>query len=301
MRNCWLWLSLFITTTFLTAGCQSTRTFLDSWRHHDAPPPVAIIPTNATVGDIIDVVNRQNQQIQSLTSSNGSISMPQTPPLSAEIQFFRPNYLHLTAKTHVTGKELDMGQNPELFWFWLYRNPCPGVYYCRHNEFYNSNARDYVPIDPNWVVDALGLNLLDPNAPWEGPTQVGNGTYVELRLRERQAGQNATRQILVNRFTGTIAAQRIYDANNVLLVDATVRKNRRDSLTGFSIPQKIDITVPREEFKMTLDLGAPDLNRLSSTSLNSWNIPQNLGAPLVNLAQQPPRNNSMAAGQSRQY
>ena len=221
--------------------------------------------------------------------------MPQTPPLAAEIQYFRPNYLHLTAKTHVTGKEMDMGQNSDLFWFWVARNSCPGVYYCRHEEFYRSNARDYVPIDPNWVVDALGLNLLDPNAPWEGPTLVGDGAYIELRLREQQPQGQATRQILVNRFTGTIAAQRIYDGNGVLLVDATVRKNRRDSLTGLTIPQKIDISVPKEEFKMTLDLGAPDLNSLSSTALNSWNIPQNLGAPLVNLAQQPPRNNSMAS------
>ena len=82
--------------------------------------------------------------------------------LSAIVQFPSP------AAT-VFGPEVDLGSNDQLFWFWIKRNQPPAVYVCRHDQFPTSRARQMIPIDPNWLVEALGTLVLDSQLPHQGP------------------------------------------------------------------------------------------------------------------------------------
>ena len=56
-----------------------------------------------------------------------------------------------------TGREIDLGSNDELFWFWIRRNDPPGVYYCRHAEFASSPISRELAVDPHLVAQAFGL------------------------------------------------------------------------------------------------------------------------------------------------
>lgn len=247
-------------------------------------PETALIPPNASVQDIISAVNRQNEQITSLSAHSATVSIPRTPQLSADIVYHTPNYLHISAKTNITGKEIDMGSNPELFWFWVARDERPGVYYCRHDQYEQSNVSQQLPIEPNWVIEALGVKPIDQSLYWQGPRPTADGIFYELRAQENTPKGTVTRVVYVDRRTATIAAQRIYDSSNALMIDATVRKVRRDSLSGIYAPQKIDIFSTRDNFRLSIDLGNFDLNRISSDTLANWGIPQNLGAPMINMA-----------------
>ena len=268
-----------------SVSCRSVNLTVP-WKRNNVSqaPSTALIPPNASAADIIAAVNRQNEQIDSLSAHSASVSMPRTPQLSADIVYHKPNYLHISAKTNITGKEFDMGSNPELFWFWIARDERPGVYYCRHDQYSQTAASSQLPIEPSWVIEALGVKPLDPTLSWLGPRPTSDGLFYELRAQEQTPKGMITRVVYVDRRTATIAAQRIYDSNNYLVVDATTRAVRRDALNGIYAPQKIDIFSPRDNFKLSIDLGTFDLNRISTDTLATWGIPQNLGAPMVNLA-----------------
>lgn len=268
---------------FFSVGCRSMDTYMP-WKNKTDLPEVALIPPNASLQDIIAAVNRQNSQIQSLTANQASVSAPRTPMLTAEVNYYQPNYLHLSAQTSLSGKEVDLGSNPELFWFWVARNEPAGVYYCRHDQYARSGLSQQLPIEPGWVIESLGVKPIPENLAWQGPQTTPDGLFYEIQAKESTPRGLITRQIFIDRRTATIAAQRLYDSNNILLVDATVKKVRRDALSGIYAPQKIEIYAPKDSFRLTIDLGAFDLNRISSSALSTWGVPQNLGAPMVNMA-----------------
>ena len=49
------------------------------------------------------------------------------------------------------------------------RNQPPAVYYCRHDQFAASQARQMVPFEPAWLIEALGVAEIDPGLPHQGP------------------------------------------------------------------------------------------------------------------------------------
>ena len=67
------------------------------------------------------------------------------------------------------GQEIDMGSNDELFWMWVRRNQPPAVYFCRHAQFANSNIRQMMPVEPSWLLAALGMVDIDPASVFDGP------------------------------------------------------------------------------------------------------------------------------------
>ena len=91
------------------------------------------------------------------------------PVLRAHFAYQRPCFFRLRADTGFTGQEVDLGSNAQLFWFWVKRNEPPAVYYCRHDQFATSQARQMIPIEPNWLIEALGTMEIDPNLNHDGP------------------------------------------------------------------------------------------------------------------------------------
>ena len=70
--------------------------------------------------------------------------------------------------TGLTGPELDLGSNDEVFWFWVRREQPPALYYCRHDQFAASPARQTLPIQPEWLIEAMGIAPFDPGAADRG-------------------------------------------------------------------------------------------------------------------------------------
>ena len=105
-------------------------------------PLPRVLPPSATVEQVIQAVNQNNGQIQSYSTTTATISGPGWPTLRASIAFQRPRLFRLRAETGLTGPEVDLGSNEQIFWFWVRRNQPPGVYFCRHEQFATSRAAD---------------------------------------------------------------------------------------------------------------------------------------------------------------
>lgn len=258
------------------ASCPTTRN--PFYRQ----PVIPVLPANATLEQVVQVVNTNSAKIQTLSTSDALLSVPSVPTLRADIAFQRPGRLRLRASS-VLGAELDLGSNDELFWFWVGHSD-PAVYYCRHDQFETSRARNLLPLRPENLVDALGVTGFDPGLPHQGPRLLPDGRLEITTLRETLEGPTTTISI-VDPVPGMIVEQHLYRQRQ-WLAGVIVKEHRRDPLTGVYLPQRVEIQTldpaNHGKFSLLLDLGRVQVNRLSGDPASLWALPSNLG-PLVDL------------------
>jgi hypothetical protein len=155
------------------AGCRQLM------QQYSDPIPRAL-PNNASLNQVLEVVNDNSSRIQSFYVSRAKIGVPGFPALNANIAFERPRNFRLRADTMFTGPEVDLGSNTDLFWFWVRRNQPPAMFFCRHDQYAGSAARQVIPVEPEWLVQALGIVTFDANEQHQGPFPVRAGR-VEIR------------------------------------------------------------------------------------------------------------------------
>lgn len=255
--------------------------------HQFSGPTQRVLPPGATLEQVIATVNANNGRIHSLASNDASISVPGAPTLRANVAFCRPRRLRLRAQTALTGPELDVGSNGELFWFWVRRSQTPAVYYCRHTDYPTSNVRRMIPVEPAWLIEAFGVTTFDPALPHQGPRALP-GDRLEVRtVRDTPEGP-MTKVTVVDAVRGLVVEQHAYDTAGRRVASAVVEQHRRDPLTNLAVPRVVKIDCPAARFSMRVDLGNVRLNRLDCDEASLWTMPQIPGAALVDLGAPPP-------------
>jgi len=208
---------------------------------------------------VTQVVNGNSSQIQSLLATEATLSGTGFPMLRTKLAFQRPKRFRLQAEL-LTSPELDVGSNDDLYWFWAKRNEPAAVYYCRREQFAQSPARQMIPIEPDWLIEAMGVVEFDPALPHEGPIVLPDGRLEVRTCRETSAGP-VIKSTILHAQSGWVLEQRFYDAANRLVARA----------------------VPLAQFSVRIDLGKVEVNRLSGDPGELWALPTYQGAPLVDL------------------
>ena len=244
-----------------------------------------VLPSAPTMTDVMQVVNNNTSRVQSLYTEDANISVPFMPPLRARLAVERPRRLHLWGDTRITGQEVDLGSNDDIFWFWAKRNPMPAVFYCRHDQFATSAARSVLPVEPEWLIEAMGLATFDPNVQHRGPTPVGGRLRIETPLQTAHGPM--TKVTFVDESQGWVVAQHLYDAQGKLTASAMSSQFWRDPVTGVVLPTRVELQTPATEmmsqFSLRLDLRNLQVNKLVSNP-QLWTMPTFPGYSPVNLA-----------------
>ena len=274
-RRCILLIMAVGLFTLGGAGCVNV------FRPQQPPLPRAL-PPSPTLDQLIQVVNRNNSQIQSFYTGKASLSGQGIPSLSTRIAFRRPRFFRLYA-SDLTGPEIDVGSNADLFWYWVRRGQPPAIYFCRHDQFAGSPARHSIPVQPDWLIEALGISEIDPSLPQQGPYPL-QGDRLELRtIRETPDGP-VTKVTIFDAAQGWILEQHIVNAQGVPTASAVASQHRRDPLSGLVMPGTVVINCPAAQFSIRIDLGPVEINRLGANAVELWQMPQISGTPAVNLA-----------------
>ena len=273
------WLLLLGLGLFTLSGATCSE-FLVPWT---APPLPRVLPPSPTVEQVIEVVNRNNSQIQSFSTNQASISGRGFPTLRASVAFQRSQRFRLRAETGLTGTELDLGSNDELFWFWRRREQPPAVYYCRHDQFGGSQAQQTIPFEPAWLIEALGVAEFDPALPHQGPIPLPNDRLRIDTIRNTPEGP-AAKVTIIDGSQGWILEQHIYDARRRLVARSVASQHRLDPASGLVMPTVVQIDCPPAQLSMRIELGNVQINRLSGDSSALWSMPSYPGAPVVDLS-----------------
>src|SRR5262245_25941002 len=241
--------TLFAVAILLSAsGATCQRQLMVNPFAAAGPAPPQVLPPIATRDQIIAAVNQNSSRIQSLTATGVTITIPDVlglPLLSGNIAAQRPGRFRLTAGT-IAGQEMDIGSNDELFWMWVRRNQPPAVYYCRHDRFANSNIRQVMPVEPSWLLAAIGIVDIDPASVFDGPlpSARGQGT-VELRSWLPSASGRLQRVTVIDARRAWVIEQDIYDqSGTMLLASARADSHRYYEREHVSLPDRVTIQLP---------------------------------------------------------
>jgi hypothetical protein len=273
----YLLLTILLALLASQGGCTWLR---QTFRFQD-PQPLVLRP-GAGLEEVIAAVNKNNSQIQSLYSDSATLKSPGAPLLRAHFAYQRPCYFRLRAETGITGQEVDLGSNAELFWFWVKRMQPPAVYFCRHDQFATSRARQMLPIQPNWLVEALGTLEIDPNLHHDGPYPE-QGNRVQIRtILDTPEGPNM-KVTVIDSVSAWVMEQRIYDTRGQLRARSVAESYKRDPKTGLYVPAAVQVECPPLQFSMRIDLGDVQVNQPLVNQGELWTLPNIPSAPLVDL------------------
>jgi hypothetical protein len=265
--------SLLLVSLLLVAssgGCRWNEWFT---RHTSEPPPILFsqLPTRE---EAVAAINANSSRVQSLQTQGASVSVPGAPSIGAEIALARPKDFRFRAGTSLLGPELDMGSNNELFWFWAARAPDgPDVYYARHDNFAASRARQMLPIEPTWLIEALGVVEIDPSGVIEGPTQAGDGR-VQLRTTMQASAGQFTRLIQFDAKHGWILEQHLYDPAGQLIASARNSQHEYYKLDGVSLPKRIEVRIPQGGLQFQLDVNQWAVNQPPPEGQTLFELPR---------------------------
>lgn len=247
-------------------------------------PAVSAQARALTLDELALRINENSNRVQTLSSTSATLSGHQFPTLHARIALERPRRFRLLAeKTGFTGAELDLGSNDELFWFWVKRSEPPALYYCRHELFEMSAARQVFPVEPEWLLDAMGLVQINPAEVTYGPSPVGNARLRVEMTTLRHDGPRR-RVIVFDEPAGHVVEQHVYDANGQLVATAKLSGHTRDAASGAILPKVVEIQWPTSQFDMRIQLNDVSVNQLKGDPVELWSKPEYRGWAEVDLA-----------------
>jgi hypothetical protein len=224
------------------------------------PPPVALtaIPS---LEEVTGVVNR-TQSIQQLSSNSASVevlSMPNLPRLSATLNLQRERRFRLRASLPIVlGAGMDLGSNDELFWFEVPEGISKTLYYARHDQYRQQLKRAVLPVDPTWVMDALGLVQIDPNTVVEGPVKREDGK-LEIRNTMNMPDGLYQRVCLIEPSAGYVTHQFLYGPSGAEIA-------RSEASNHVYYDQQLCVLPHRVELNLTPSVGPPLSMRIEVAS-----------------------------------
>jgi len=280
---------LLVLLLFCGSGATCSRSFRNPFATSLGPPAPEVLQTGSSLEQVISAVNQNSSRIVSYQTNNASITvpgMPGIPLLRGNIAAQRPDRLRLQASTALTGPEVDLGSNEELFWFWIRRNDPPALYFSRHDQFVGSAAQQLMPVEPQWLSDALGMMQFSPNDRHEGPLPHGNGT-VEIRSVIQTRSGTMTKSTVIDARRAWVLEQHVYDTSGTLLASARARSHRFYPGPGVSLPQEVEIRMPAAQMSLSIDVGTVALNQVPDNPA-LWSLPALSGYQQIDLGTAPP-------------
>ncbi|MCG8451446.1 MAG: hypothetical protein MI725_17910 [Pirellulales bacterium] len=279
---------LLVLVVFCCSGATCSRSLRNPFASLGPPAP-EVLAAGASLEQVIAAVNQNSARIHSYQTNSASITVPGlagVPSLRGNIVAQRPGRLRLEASTALTGPEVDLGSNDELFWFWVKRNEPPALYFSRHDQFVGSAAQQVMPIEPQWLLDALGLAQFSPNDHHEGPVPHTNGT-LEIRTVMQTRSGPMTKSTVIDARRAWVLQQHIYDSRGTLLASSRARSHRYYPDWGVSLPQTIDVNLVVAQMALSIDVGAVQLNSVPDNPA-LWTLPALSDYPQIDLGSAPP-------------
>ncbi|MCA9246286.1 MAG: hypothetical protein KDA42_04195 [Planctomycetales bacterium] len=278
--------TLLVLATLCAAGGAQCQRLTVPFANQPPQPPRAL-PEYPTLSQVIETVNTSTARVQSLSSSSLRITAAGTPSLSGQLAIERPSRFRLKAHTAITGPEVDLGSNADEFWLWVRRGQPPALYTCRHDQFPYSAARAVVPIDPQWLIEAVGLPTLDPAGQHYGPETVRPGR-LEVRSIVASPTGPMTRVTQIDARGGFVVEQHVYDSQGTRVASSIGSRHVYDPTYGVTLPRQIDIQMPSGQINLRLELNELIVNRLVGDPSQMFLKPFYEGFPEVNLGQTAP-------------
>ena len=140
-----------------------------------------------------------------------------------------------------------------------------------------------MPVEPEWLLEAVGLVRLDTSQPIEGPTPVGSGR-LQIRSRQPSLMGPLEKVTVVDAWDGTVLEQHLYDPRQQLLATARTSRYKRDPISGAALPRSIELQWPTMALSLRLEIVDWQVNTIAPDNMTLWTKPVYQGYPETDLA-----------------
>lgn len=222
-----------------------------------------------------------------------SVELQGAPKLKGTLQIERP--LRLRLKAGVLGVDqmgVDVGSNDQLFWIWT-RVPIPGqpptLMYAAHEQFKRSSGavRQAIPLEPSWLINALGLVEFSNDDFHQGPLPTREGRLKLITVSDAAAGRQY-RITIIDATRGLIEQQSIYDENRRLIAYTNSTGYKFYPEHNVSLPNKIEMHLfspDGTEQSLTVKTTGFNINSLFGDPQRMWTMPQPANVQRIDLSQ----------------
>ena len=233
------------------------------------PPPPVVLNDTPTLQEVTSVVNRTRNVLQ-LSSNSAKVemlSMPNVPRLSATLNLEREKRFRLRASLPIVlGAGIDMGSNDEVFWFEVPEGISKSLYYARHDQYQQQLHRAILPVDPTWVMDALGLVQIDPATVVAGPVRRDDGK-LEIRNTMNMPDGVYQRVCLIEPSAGYVTHQFLYSPANQLIAQSRATNHVYYEQQQCALPHEVELNLAPASgppLSMRIEVGSYTVNQLLS-------------------------------------
>lgn len=241
------------------------------------PPPPPVFQATPTLQDLVLTMNR-TKSISQLSTNSASVevlSMPDLPRLGATLNLQREKNFRLRASLPIIFAGIDMGSNPESFWFEVPEGVSKTLYYARHEQYQKQLSRAILPIDPTWMMDALGLVELDPTNVIAGPITRTDGR-LEVRSTQTMPDGIYQKVLILDPKAGFVTDQFLYAPSGNLIARSHATKHAYYASYECSIPHEVEIHLMPAvgpPLSMKIEVGSYAVNQLLSGDPNLFVMP----------------------------
>lgn len=242
------------------------------------PPPPVVFNETPTLEEVTAVVNRTSSihQLSSNTASVELLSMPSLPRLGATLNLERDRRFRLRASLPIVlGAGMDLGSNDEMFWIEVPEGISKTLYYARHDQYRQQLNRAILPVDPTWVMDALGLVQIDPATVVAGPVTRTDG---KLEIRSTMSMPNGTYQrvCLIEPSAGYVTHQFLYAPNGNLIAQSQASNHAYYEAQQCALPHRVELNLAPSggpPLSMRIEIGSYAVNQLLSGDPQLFTMP----------------------------
>lgn len=274
--------AVMIVVTAVASSGATCPSVLRGYQVGTMPLP-RVLPAQASLDQVIGAIHDNTQRVRNYMAPQAVISVPGVPRLSAQVACEPPRRFRLRAQTAVSGNELDLGSNDDLFWLWIRRHEPPVMLFCRHDQYAQSSARRLLPIRADWMPELLGLISFNPADNHQGPFPLADGR-LEIRSRLTSPDGELLKSTLVDGTTGLVLEQHLFTPTGERLASVRTTQHRVDPTSGAALPRKVEVSWPASDVNFTLELKAVTTNMPASDPGQLWQMPAYEGYEPVDLA-----------------
>jgi len=169
---------------------------------------------------------------------------------------------------------VDVGSNSDEFWFFVKDPARPYVvYYCSYADYPKVAARGAMPfpVQPEWVVEALGMAEYDPKQHYEVSAQ--KETYDLIQRARSPRGSEIVKVVSFHKSPrpghSAVAAYILYETTNDAkrpykeICSATITESQAVPVGGgksVMMPSVVRLHCPQENTDLTIELGKVQAN-----------------------------------------
>lgn len=276
-------LVFFATAVVLVAGSGASCPNVIRGYQVGVMPLPRTLPAQPTREQIIAAIEDNTSRVRSYAATQAVLVVPGVPRLSAQVACEPPRRFRLRAQTSLTGNELDIGSNDDLFWLWIRRHDPPIMLFCEHDKYDQSSARQVLPIRAEWMPELLGLVRFSPQHRHEGPFMTADGR-LEIRSTIDSPDEQLVRSIILHPMTGLVEEQHLFTSTGTRLASVRASRHRVDPGSGAALPRLIDVSWPGSGIEFTLEVTSLVTNVPSTDPSQLWQMPAYDGYDPIDLA-----------------